>query len=198
MVRVKSWSILVHIGHIIFTKSLTGLTSVACFHLEQYVLAANMALYINENHIVFDHIDAYHSCMRGHSYFAWIRAAVIFPSFINLSSACIHFDLNFSWGSWNILTTNPHGEHVFLVTVLWWWLIWHILSSWLHIPHSNFYIMLCYHGSLVRHLSFFCDTCMLQLIFVILCFMYFCLLLADNIHNSLQSVGVLPDFDYAC
>ena len=49
--------------------------------------------------ILFNHLDAYQSCMLGHSYLAspdylvikaWIRATVLCPSFIYLTGTIIH------------------------------------------------------------------------------------------------------------
>ena len=51
------------------------------------------------NHIVFNHMDAYHLYMLGHSYVespdylvvkAWIRATFLHPSFINLAGTNIY------------------------------------------------------------------------------------------------------------
>ena len=59
----------------------------------------NMSVLINDNYMVFNHLDAYHSCMLGHGYFAipdslikkmWIRVKVLFPSFISLTCTSIH------------------------------------------------------------------------------------------------------------
>ena len=61
-------------------------------------IVVNMALLINNNHISFNHMDAYHSCMLGHSYFTspdyfvvkpCTKGTVLFTSFIKLSGTTI-------------------------------------------------------------------------------------------------------------
>ena len=95
IINGKSYS-LYSIGLYVLQVSLVHLT---CSHLPECAVAANMAIYISDYHIVFSHIDAYHSCMLGHSYIgspdylvvkAWIGATVLFPSFINLTCTNIH------------------------------------------------------------------------------------------------------------
>ena len=85
-------------GHVMFSKSLIGLMHVYSSGSVFVAVAANMVLVINDNHIVFIHMDTYHSCMLRHSHFAstdylvieaCIRHVVLFPSFISLTSTNI-------------------------------------------------------------------------------------------------------------
>ena len=65
---------------------------------------ANMAHFISNNHIVFNHMDASHSYMLGYSYFAspdylvakaWIRAIILLPSFTYLTctNTCVYMKI---------------------------------------------------------------------------------------------------------
>ena len=58
------------------------------FIWQSVLMVANMSLLIKDSHILFNHMDVYHSCMLRHSYFAspdylvvkgQIRITVIFP-----------------------------------------------------------------------------------------------------------------------
>ena len=87
-------------GHIIFTKSHMGITGPFSMYsiLQSMFEVTDMSLSINDNHTVFNHMDAYYSCMLGCSYFAspdyltvmvWIRVTALFPFFINLTGTNI-------------------------------------------------------------------------------------------------------------
>ena len=62
-------------------------------------MVVNVAFLINDNHILYDHMDVYHSNMLGKSYFwsagysvvhAWITAIILYPCFINITGINIY------------------------------------------------------------------------------------------------------------
>ena len=70
--------------------------------------ATNMVLLINDNYVLFSYMNAYHSCMLGHSYFAnpdylvfkaWIRVKILFSIFINLTgtNVCMYVESFLEW-----------------------------------------------------------------------------------------------------
>ena len=86
-------------------------------------MVANIAVLIHDNHMGFNHMDAYDSCMLGCSYFAspdylvvkaWITATVLFPSFINLIDNKI--SVSGSWVLGSRYSVSVYCGHGFLTS----------------------------------------------------------------------------------
>ena len=87
---------------------------------------ANISSLINDNQVLFNHMDGYHPYMLGHSYFkhpnylvekVWIRVTVLFPSFTDLTGSNVYVSMKIIPG------IVRYWSWVFPVNVLWQWLI---------------------------------------------------------------------------
>ena len=87
--------ILISINNLSYNSEKSFRLNEICLHLVQCVYGGDYGFLIDDNHMVFNDMDAYHCCMLGCGYFAipdylfvkvWIRPIVLFPSFINLAS----------------------------------------------------------------------------------------------------------------
>ena len=105
-------------------------------------LTVNIALYINDHHIGFSHIDFYCSCMLGCSYWAspdylvvkaWIRVTVTFPSFNNLNSSYI-------WIYVKVFPRVLGTENQVFFLIVWWMIITRWRGSSFH--HDNIFLIL--------------------------------------------------------
>ena len=96
--------------HLVLQASLVCLLFLVIW--QSVYVDATMAFYIYDHHIVFNHIDVYHLCILGSSYFegsdylvvkVWIRVTVPFLSFKSPAGTIIYMYVKiFSWvfGYW--------------------------------------------------------------------------------------------------